>query len=594
MIPLPIRQAIADPAAPLPAPSAEARAEALLRAHVLRRVMTLLAAENLVALLVKGAALALTVYPDPATRRMSDVDLLVRRADRDRIVAALVRGGFERRSIEHRPASDALIGETLLVARSGSMKTLVEVHTSLDKVAARPVDLGAIFERALPAPGLPSLAIPAPEDHALLIALHAAGHDFHHPVAFLDLELLLRAGLDLAVVEERARAWRLRAVMFATLATLRDLGSREVSPDLVARFDPGPIRRAAMRRAAASGGALGLAWIARQTPLRDDLAGWAIGLARYGAARVADRAAALAPIEHAVQDGAVSYRVPRWVRALLAVDQAAIRIENLREGLRDELLLAWVPPGDRAALTAALYSNQSTYLPGGHRFQSGLFPWEKRALDAAWFPRSGRALVGAAGAGREVMALVERGFEVVAFDPCAPFVDAARKVAPVDRATIVQASYADLVDASAGLGGPLADPLVGPAFDAVILGWGSLSHVMPASARTELLRAVRALAPHAPVLVSFALEPELAAPAASGGKGRVRDGLRRAFRALRAPGASEVGDHFFPNTGFFSYLGSDELVRLAWEAGYEVRSFEEAPYPHAILVPAGTGPTAAA
>jgi hypothetical protein len=185
------------------------------------------------------------------------------------------------------------------------------------------------------------------------------------------------------------------------------------------------------------------------------------------------------------------------------------------------------------------------------------------------------------------MALVERGFEVVAFDPCKPFADAARRVAPAGRATVIDASYDDLVDAAEGRGGPLAAvcgrEAEGRPFDAVILGWGSLSHVMPRSARATLLRAVHAVAPAAPVLASFAFAPDLATPVA--GKGRVRDALRRLFGALRAPGASEVGDHFFPNTGFLAYLGSDEVLALALDAGYEVASLEDAPYPHAILVP---------
>ncbi|APR85421.1 Hypothetical protein A7982_10770 [Minicystis rosea] len=580
-----LRRVLTDRSVKLPDPGAEARAAAMLRAHVLANVGSILAAAGIEALLVKGAALALTVYPDPAVRGMHDVDLLVRRADHDRAVAALVRGGLEHQRVADRPVSASFLGETLLLARAGALSTLVEVHQTLDKIVPRPIDEDALFAGARPAPGLPGLSIPSPEDHALLVALHAAGHDFRHPAAFLDLELLLRRGLDLDVLTARARAWRLETVMFAALSLLRDLGSPSVDGDLVARFEPGPLRRALLRRAAASGEALGAAWILRQTPLRDDLAEWTIGLGRYAAARAVDHVAALARPRDRVQDAAVSYRVPIWVRALLAIDHAVLRVENLREGLRDELLLAWIPPAERAALTAALYSDQATYLPGGHRFQSGLFPWERRALDGGLFPRGGRALVGAAGAGREVMALVERGFEVVAFDPCAPFVEAARTVAPPDRATVVHASYADLVDAAAGRGGPLAAAVAGPPFDVVVLGWGSLSHVMPAVAREALLGAVHELAPRAPVLASFALEPEKAVPTA--GKGRVRDGLRRAFHALRAPGVSEIGDHFFPHTGFFSYLGADEVVRLAWQAGYEVPLFEETPYAHAVFVPFG-------
>lgn len=574
----------ADRLAALSAPSVAARAEAMLRAHVLARVGEILAGAGLSAMLVKGAALAITVYPDPAARSMSDIDLLVRPGERDRVVGALARGGLELQATGDRPASSELLGETLLLARAGSLTTLVEVHTSLDKVVPRPVDLAAIFARALPAPGLRGLLVPALEDHALLVALHAAGHDFRHPAAFVDLDLLLRRGLDVDALVDRARAYRLGSVMFVALSRLRDLGSTAVTPGLVARFDPGPVRRAILRRAGAGEG-LGIAWIARQTPLRDDPWSWAFGLGRYAGARARDRLAALSLERSPMQDAAVPFRVPIWVRALLAADKAAARVENIREGLRDELLLAWIAEGDRAALTAALYASQDTYLPGGHRFQAGLFSWEKRVIDGDRFPKGGRALVGAAGAGREAMALVERGFDVVAFDPCAPFVEAARRVAPPDRAAVVHASYADLVDAAAGRGGPLAEVVSGPPFDAVVLGWGSLSHVMPARSRLALLRAVRALAPRAPVLASFALEPDRASP--TPGKGRVRDGLRRAFRALNAPGLSEQGDHFFPNTGFFSYLGGDEVVRLAWEAGYEVPVFEETPYAHALFVPLG-------
>ncbi|MDC3957520.1 class I SAM-dependent methyltransferase [Polyangium jinanense] len=279
----------------------------------------------------------------------------------------------------------------------------------------------------------------------------------------------------------------------------------------------------------------------------------------------------------------MTYRIPPWIRALLAADRLAHRIATAREGLRDELLLAWIPEADRAALTAALYARQKTYLPGGHRFESGLFTWEKRVLDAPTFPRRGCVLVGAAGAGREVVALLERGYEVTAFDPCEDFVESARTLTRGRSAEILLGSYDDLIAASEGRGGPLAslgDPL---SFDAVILGWGSLSHVLPASARLGLLRAVRALAPRAVVLTSFQLRHDSEAKTET--KGRLRDALRRAFTAMGAPGRSEPGDQFYPDGGFFSYLSPDEIPRVAFEAGYEVVLFEEGPYPHALLAP---------
>jgi hypothetical protein len=283
----------------------------------------------------------------------------------------------------------------------------------------------------------------------------------------------------------------------------------------------------------------------------------------------------------------VHSRVPTWLLALLAFDRNAQRLSNLRHRVRDELLLAWTAPKDRAALTAALYADQSTYLPGGRRFQSGLFAWEKAVIDGDRFPRSGRVLVGAAGAGREAMALIERGFSVLAFDPCEPFVAAARAAAPADRATFVHAAYDDLVAAVAGRGGPLAEAVAGPPFDAVILGWGSLSHVLPERARAELLHALRRLAPAAPVLASFFLAPDMVTKAS--GKGRVQEGLRRLFRALGAPSVSEIGDQFTVELGFFSNLFVDDVVRLASDAGYEVAVLAESPFAHALFVPRAAG-----
>lgn len=275
----------------------EAHADALLRAHVLSRIARALSADHVPTLLVKGAALALTVYPSPASRPMGDIDLLVSPPDRDRALHALTRAGF----VEHAPPSRArtadLLGEIMLTAQSGAMTAVVELHTTLDKVVPRPIDDRALFARALPAPTLPGLLIPAPEDHALLVALHASGHEFRHPIALLDLELLLRRGLDLDELSHRARAFALTTVMHIAMSTLLSLGAASVTETHVRAFAPSPLRRTVALRcydpqtiAHASGpNRLGAAWILWQTPLRDDLAAWTRGIARYAALRGLER-----------------------------------------------------------------------------------------------------------------------------------------------------------------------------------------------------------------------------------------------------------------------------------------------------------------
>lgn len=295
--PMPLLALLRDPRAQIPAPTPQAHAEAMLRAHVLGQISRALVARGERVMLVKGAALALTVYPSPAARPMCDVDLLVPPQRERAVIEALAHAGLDLHENPWRPKSRAMLGETQLVARAGEMRLLVEVHGTLDKIVPRPIDVAEIEARAERAPGLPGLLLPSAEDHALLVALHAAGHEFRHEMAWLDLELLLRAGLDERLLVERAREFRLGTVMFVVLSTLRALGAASVAAALVEAFDPGVFRRAALVPFYDVGGfpvprteaALGVRWVVGQTPLRDDLGAWLRGLARYAVARVEDR-----------------------------------------------------------------------------------------------------------------------------------------------------------------------------------------------------------------------------------------------------------------------------------------------------------------
>lgn len=294
-----ILRAIAHGPAPSTSSSAQQKVAYVLRGHVLQRIARALSEARRPALLVKGAALALTIYSPPWTREMDDIDLLVRAGDRDVVAAALAGAGCSPLpGAPGRARSQRAFAETLFDARCGALHVLVEVHTSLDKLVSRPVDHDGIFARAAPAPDLPGLLVPSPEDHALLIALHEAGHEFRHVAGFLDLHLLLERGLSLAVLAERARAFRLETVVFVALATLEALGSRAVPPGLTARFRPSEARLRALRRyydvgcypVAKGPSRLGLPWVVRQLPLRDDLGAFCSGVLRYVSLRAVERA----------------------------------------------------------------------------------------------------------------------------------------------------------------------------------------------------------------------------------------------------------------------------------------------------------------
>jgi hypothetical protein len=145
----------------------------------------------------------------------------------------------------------------------------------------------------------------------------------------------------------------------------------------------------------------------------------------------------------------------------------------------------------------------------------------------------------------------------------------------------VDASYADLVHAASNGTGPLAFLNDGPSIDAILFGWGSLSHVLPHAERVHLFCALRRLAPRAPIFASFLFRPDTA----NFTRGRARNALKRVFTALGAPNTSEKGDHFSPYIGFFSALGREEIDELAAESGYDVIHFDAGADAYAVFEP---------
>ena len=168
--------------------------------------------------------------------------------------------------------------------------------------------------------------------------------------------------------------------------------------------------------------------------------------------------------------------LPLWARALRGIDRLAWYAYHAHEITRDELLFALLEPELRADATVAAYSDMRTYLPGGTTFENGLFGWEESLLEQPSLPRAGRVLLAAAGGGRELKALLARGFGVTAFEPNPVLFEGASSVAAAAKdARVLRATYADLV-AAATHEGPLAS-LAQESFDFVLFGWGSFTHL---------------------------------------------------------------------------------------------------------------------
>jgi hypothetical protein len=228
-------------------------ADALLHDHELGRVLAVLAGVGITPVLLKGAALAHTVYPTSACRPMGDLDLWVTSAEMSAAQAALEQIGYAQRVKSARPVAlqAQQEGEIQMVSqRPGG--GLVELHWGAFPGQwlrhTSQVDVSGILARLVSVEivGLPARIL-APEDSLIQVAVHMAiNHQMSSPWlrGLLDVTLLARGGaFDWAAVVARARAWRVATATWLVLWLAADLlGLAEAEP-VVAGLAPSALRR---------------------------------------------------------------------------------------------------------------------------------------------------------------------------------------------------------------------------------------------------------------------------------------------------------------------------------------------------------------
>ncbi len=239
-----------------------------------------------------------------------------------------------------------------------------------------------------------------------------------------------------------------------------------------------------------------------------------------------------------------------WARLARGVQRSTERVTRVLAGV------AWsaAPAGALTALSVGL--GERGFAPSHQR---GPLSWEPAWWDAALPPPPARVLVGGAGAGREVTALEARGYRVDAFEPAPALAEALAGACHGQSWTLTH----EAVAAGRGPTGP---------YDAVLLGWGSLSHVLEDSDRRALMRRCAALT-DGPILASVFLRDDRrpTRPAALGA--RLGAALLGAERPLHP------GVFFLPAVGFLVGFDPSELEALGREAG-RVTELTAAPFPH--------------
>jgi hypothetical protein len=244
--------------------------------EALEEVLAILGAAGIMPVALKGPAFADRVYPDPALRAATDLDLLVPEAVLPRAAEALVAAGFARAPALQDAYQRARHHHLHLHRDAGPD---VELHFRAVSAFGAVIPTPELVARARPhhtARGTPLLAL-APEDEAIALAVHAAAHLLERGGWLLDLVLLIERtpALDWAAIRTRVDAWGCRRAVAYVLGRLRELGA-PVPEGAV----PGPRderRRLADRLARAAlarrGRAAAVLRMAFRATLRDRLAG---------------------------------------------------------------------------------------------------------------------------------------------------------------------------------------------------------------------------------------------------------------------------------------------------------------------------------
>jgi len=256
------------------------------------------------------------------------------------------------------------------------------------------------------------------------------------------------------------------------------------------------------------------------------------------------------------------------------------RIARVLAIAREEVAFRFLTERDWLDLGRSLYGRSGKYSRGSAHNESGLFAFERHAIEEAFPPPPASLLVAACGGGRELFALIERGYRIAAaYDPVAPFIAALRADPRLfhcrDRLCVGSHQSVESLP-------PLAElPRDGTPIDAVVVGWVSYTHLLGAARRIEFLRALRTLCPRGPVLLSFFVE-------GAGEAERPRILRSRLRRILATTGAMvEPGDGLHRGAGGIHYFTEASFASEVAKGGYRVQHWGEHDFAaaHAVLIP---------
>jgi len=208
--------------------------------HELGKLLRLLQEKNIAVIVLKGAYLAEAVYDNIGLRRMSDVDLLVKKNDLQRVEQELFALGF---MPEDRNRVIAQINYHFAYRQPGNGLRL-EIHWAIVPSSSLfQIDVDGLWSRSQPVilaqAGAQALS---PEDLLLHLCQHTAKHSYDMQLRMLcDIGEVVRcygAQLDWQEISARSRQWGVLRAVYVILRLARELLDAAVPAEWLASIRP--------------------------------------------------------------------------------------------------------------------------------------------------------------------------------------------------------------------------------------------------------------------------------------------------------------------------------------------------------------------
>lgn len=216
------------------------------------RIIETLEQSDVSVLVLKGGALAYTVYPRPALRWMCDLDLLVDRTDLEHAGKVLESLGYQHcpEPMEAiNPFNTEFTGQTNYVMARREKLEAVDLHWQLfsNEIFERTIalDTQGLWARAVTFQLGPTEAFSlSTEDTLAHVCLHLSLHGFGHLRGYVDIMQLIEVGgVDWNAFIDRVCSSRIRTACYFPLWRAATTWHVPVPTEVLHALQPGPLRR---------------------------------------------------------------------------------------------------------------------------------------------------------------------------------------------------------------------------------------------------------------------------------------------------------------------------------------------------------------